>query len=215
MHEESLMTAAPQPRRSRWMFLAVSVITASAIAATIVGLTTGRHPTGPVDLRGHLVQAEEAPVPGESATADTGARFVVRSVGLDVPLGALDVAGGVVSPPGFTSAYWIRNEGVPVTDPAKGTVFVVMHSLRNGGVGPGNYLIDVPHRKAKVAKGAVIQVDGVAYRVTETGSVRKTQLGQQSTIWANTPERLVVITCLQRPGGGPSVDNLVIQAVRT
>lgn len=212
------MTASTQqPRRGRWAFLAVGIVTAVAIAVTALGFLNSQHhlSSGPVDLNGNHVQAEEPPVPGASATPDIGSRFVVRSVGLDVPLGAMSVAGGVVTPPGFTSAYWIRNEGVPVTDSSKGTVFVVMHSLRNGGVGPGNYLIDVQHRKAKVAKGALIQVDGISYRVTDTGAVEKAQLGEQATIWANTPDRLVVITCLQRPEGGPSVDNMVIQAVRT
>lgn len=210
-----MSTSTQQPQHGRLGFLIVGLITAVAIAGTALGFLTNQRSSSPEDLKGNHVQAEEPPVPGASATPDIGARFIVKSVGLDVPLGALNVAGGVVTPPGFTSAYWIRNEGVPVTAPSKGTVFVVMHSLRNGGVGPGNYLIDVAHRKAKVAEGAVIQVEGTSYRVTDTESVAKTQLGAQAKIWTNTPNRLVVITCLQRPEGGPSVDNMVIQAVRT
>lgn len=203
--------------RRRWVFLTAGVLTAAALATAIVGFTSTQ--TGPVDLKGHRVQADVAPTlapPAKvAATPDTGGKFIVKSVGLDVPLGALNAVDGVVEPPGFTSAYWIRNEGVPTKNPSKGTVFVVMHSLRNGGVGPGNYLIDVKNQKAKVAIGAAIQVNGVSYKVTSSQAVVKTDLSQTAAVWANTPNRLVVITCLQRPQGGPSVDNMVIQAVHT
>lgn len=197
------------------MFLIVGVATALALTGSILGYVATQ--SGPVDLKGNRVQAEDVPTAAVSASADpdTGGQFVVKSVGLDVPLGALNAVDGTVEPPGFTSAYWIRNEGVPTKDPKKGTVFVVMHSLRNGGVGPGNYLIDVKDQKAKVSLGTKIQVDGVTYKVTGSQTVKKTELSQSKTIWADTPNRLVVITCLQRPQGGPSVDNMVIQAVRT
>lgn len=201
-------------RRRRWVFLIVGVATALALTGSIVGYVAIQ--SGPVDLRGNRVQAEDVPSAAASASAvpDTGGQFVVKSVGLDVPLGALNAVDGTVEPPGFTSAYRIRNEGVSTTDSAKGTVFVVMHSLRDGGVGPGNYLIDVEHQKAKVSQGTKIQVDGVTYTVTGSQAVEKRDLSKSSTIWADTPNRLVVITCLQRPQGGPSLDNLVIQAVR-
>lgn len=200
-------------RRRRWVFLIVGVATALALTGSIVGYVTTQ--SGPVDMQGNRVQAEDVPAAAASASAvpDTGGQFVVESVGLDVPLGALNAVDGTVEPPGFTSAYRIRNEGVPTKDAAKGTVFVVMHSLRDGGVAPGNSLIDVEHQKAKVGKGTKIQVDGVTYVVTGSQAIEKTDLSKSSTIWADTPNRLVIITCLQRPQGGPSVDNLVIQAV--
>ncbi|MET3452295.1 class F sortase [Curtobacterium sp. 1544] len=202
-------------RRRRWIFLIVGVATALALVMSVLGYITTH--SGPVDLNGNRVQAEDVPTAAASASAvaDSGGQFVVKSVGLDVPLGALNAVGGTVEPTGFTSAYWIRNEGVSTKDPAKGTVFVVMHSLRNGGVGPGNYLIDVKDQKSKVGLGTTIQVDGVTYKVTGAQAVKKTDLSRSATIWADTPNRLVVITCLQRPQGGPSVDNMVIQAVRT
>jgi hypothetical protein len=197
------------------VFLIVGAATALALAISIVGYVATQ--SGPVDLHGNRVHAEEVPTSAASASAvpDTGSRFVVRSVGLDVPLGALNAVRGEVIPPGFTSAYWIRNEGVSVTDAQDGTVFVVMHSLRNGGVGPGNYLIDVKDQEAKVKVGATVQVDGENYTVTRSEAVKKTDLSQSSKIWADTPNRLVIITCLQRPQGGPSLDNMVIEATRT
>jgi hypothetical protein len=196
------------------VFLIVGVATALALTGSIVGYVATQ--SGPVDLQGNRVQAEDLPAAAAPASAvpDAGGQFVVKSVGLDVPLGALNAVDGTVEPPGFTSAYRIRNEGVPTEDAAKGTVFVVMHSLRNGGVAPGNALIDVEHQTAKVGRGTKIRVDGVTYAVTGSQAIEKADLSKSSTIWADTPNRLVVITCLQRPQGGPSVDNLVIQAVR-
>jgi hypothetical protein len=196
------------------VFLIVGAATALALGLSIVGYVSAH--SGPVDLQGNRVQAEDVPTAAASASADpdTGGQFIVKSVGLDVPLGALNAVAGTVEPPGFTSAYRIRNEGVPTTRAAKGTVFVVMHSLRNGGIGPGNYLIDVKDQKSKVGLGTKIQVDGVTYKVTGSQTVKKTELSQSKTIWADTPDRLVVITCLQRAQGGPSVDNMVIQAVK-
>jgi hypothetical protein len=135
-------------------------------------------------------------------------------VGLDVPLGSLDVVDHVIEPAGFTSAYWVRNLGVAPTDPASGTVFVVMHSLRGGGSAPGNALIDVGNGRARVQSGADLRVDGVDYRVVRTETVGKDDISHDSTIWANTPGRLVVITCLQRPDGRPSTENMVVEATR-
>jgi hypothetical protein len=204
--------SSPRARRRRWGFLAAGAVTIVAIAfGTIYWASTLQ---GPVDMRGNRVVADDIPTsaPSASATPDIGSKFVVESVGLDVPLGAINIADGEVNPPGFTSAYWIRDQGVSIDHAADGTVFVVMHSLRGGGIGPGNYLIDVENRTAQVELGANIDVDGVTYEVTGSYALDKAELAYSSTVWANTPGRLVVITCLQRPDGGPSIDNLVIEA---
>jgi hypothetical protein len=88
-----------------------------------------------------------------------------------------------------------------------------MHSLRNGAVGPGNALIDVDHARAKIKDGARITVGKVTYQVTKTEAITKTQLPGQK-FWTAGPNTLIVITCLQRPEGGPSIDNVVITAKR-
>lgn len=174
--------------------------------------------SAPLDMRGNAVQLEAAAptsheTPDTTRAVDTGSgRFSAPTVGLDVPLGALTATGGVITPPGFTSAYQVRNVGVDPADAGNGTVFVVMHSLRNGGVGPGNYLIDVEHARAKITTGATITVDGVNYSVTDAKVISKEQLAARADVWANTPGRLVVITCLQTPSNQPSTDNLVITA---
>ena len=165
------------------------------------------------DLAGNAVQVDgPTPNPSASATPSGTGRFQSPSVGLDVPLGSLDVVDNELEPPGFTSAYWVRNLGVAPTDSANGTVFVVMHSLRNGGEGPGNALIDVDNGKARIASGASIVVDDVEYHVVSTETIDKGQISRDKSVWADTPGRLVVITCLQRPDGAPSTDNVVIEA---
>jgi hypothetical protein len=161
-----------------------------------------------------LIRLDATLNPKASAVATGHGRFIARSVHLDVPLGSLDAVDGVVTPPGFTSAYLIRNYGVTPDQAGHGAVYVVMHSLRNGAVSPGNALIDVQAKRAKISKGATITADDVTYTVTGAESVSKSAL-PSSNIWTAGRNELVVITCLQRPQGGPSVDNIVITAKRT
>ncbi|NUU27792.1 class F sortase [Curtobacterium albidum] len=206
-------------QRRRWGVGLTAVAAAAMIAVAGVELLTpqprGTGTTTSVDLAGNAVQLDGPPPPAAASATPSGhGRFVVPSVGLDVPLGALDVADGVIEPPGSTSAYWVRNLGVEPSSAARGTVFVAMHSLRGGGVGPGNALIDVADGRARVAAGAAITVDDVTYRVTRTETVRKGDIAADAPVWADTPDRLVVVTCLQRPDGRPSVDNVVIEATR-
>lgn len=170
------------------------------------------------DLNGDPVVLEPGTVPDAStirtmdAEEDTGARFRAPSVGLDVPLGELSMSDSTITPPGFRSAYRVRNLGVSPDQATEGTVFVAMHSLRGGGKGPGNFLIDVDRQESRVAPGDRIEVAGVPYDVTSTELVPKDRLGATASIWTDEPGRLVVITCLQRPDGSPSVDNLVVRA---
>jgi hypothetical protein len=167
------------------------------------------------DLAGNAVQFDgPLPNPSASATPSGTGRFQSPSVGLDVPLGSLDVVDDEIEPPGFTSAYWVRNLGVAPAESSTGTVFIAMHSLRNGGEAPGNALIDVGSGSARISTGATIVVDDVDYRVTGTETVDKTKISHDQSIWANTPGRLVVITCLQRPDGAPSTENMVVEATR-
>ncbi|GAA4160641.1 hypothetical protein GCM10022286_16970 [Gryllotalpicola daejeonensis] len=146
------------------------------------------------------------------AIADTGPRFRVPSVGLNVPLGAISVAGGQLTPPGFTSVYAVRNLGTTRTAPGKGTLYVVTHSLRGGGKAPGNYLTDISRQQAAVKPGDVVFVGSTEYTIATSTLVKKTDIAAQNTLWANTPNRLAIITCLEKPTGVPSTDNLIIYA---
>ena len=218
------MTPRHAPRStSRWrrrnIVAASAVVVASGMIITSAALLAPHAQTvsdsPPTDLAGNAVQFDgPQPDPSASATPTGTGRFQSTSVGLDVPLGSLDVIDDELEPPGFTSAYWVRNLGVAPSDSADGTVFVVMHSLRNGGQAPGNALIDVENGRARIATGEAIVVDDVAYKVVDTETVDKTQISHDQSVWADTPGRLVVITCLQRPDGAPSTENVVIEATR-
>lgn len=194
--------------------------------------------SGPVDMRGApvavdgpagsaLAPTNEAPAPLEgSAPPQEGSppplaadpvteRFRVPSVDLDVKINAMEEEGGVIHPPGFTSVYWIQNFGVDLDSPASGTVYIATHSLRNGGLAPGNFLFDVETGRSRVPVNAAIYVGAVKYVVAEARTVKKDELPAQTDLWANTPNLLVVVTCLQTPSNQPSTHNFVLIARRT
>ena len=152
--------------------------------------------------------------PAPSPAAPTGDRFVAPTVGLNIPLKSVAAVNGQITPAGYTSAYWITNLGVAPSKSDAGTVYVVMHSVRGGGVGPGNYLTDVRRGRSALPPGATIDVAGVSFRVTGSRAIARDGLAGDAAVWAATPRRLVVITCLQRPDGSPSVANMVIEATR-
>lgn len=169
-----------------------------------------------VDLNGRPVREEGVTPSAETLEAmnaipDTGERFAVPSVGMEVRLGTLSMADNTITPPGFTSAYLVRNLGVTPAAADTGTVYVVMHSVRGGGLGPGNYLLDVGTGAAAVKAGDAVEVAGRSYSVTGSEAIPKHEL-PLAPIWQNVPGRLVIITCLQQPSGVASADNLVITA---
>lgn len=104
--------------------------------------------------------------------------------------------------------------GVPLTQGTQGTVFVVMHSIRGGGIGPGNFLFNKKAGTSAVPDGSMIDIGGASYRVTGWKAIPRGGLATDAEVWANTPGRLVVITCLQHANGSPSTDNMVIIASR-
>ncbi|MBK0297401.1 class F sortase, partial [Bacillus sp. S34] len=53
--------------------------------------------------------------------------------------------------------------GATLADRDNGTVFVVMHSLRGGATGPGNYLIDVDAQRSDVVAGSVVHMGDATY----------------------------------------------------
>jgi len=214
------MTRPRTGARPRWLIPTVSVVAVALVAIGGIGAVTAFAPHGQetMDLRGNQVRPDPGTTPDAETLksmrpSDTGAgRFLVPSVGLDVPLGSLTVVNNTITPPGFTSAYRLRNKGTSTQHPAAGTVFVVMHSLRGGGVGPGNYLINVEAGTARVQNGTKIEVDDVDYVVSGSQTITKTELANRADLWADAPGRLIVITCLQTPSGRASVNNMVITA---
>ncbi len=199
------------------LVLAVGLVVAGVVGIVQQGRPPAETPTLP-DLRGNRVDAAPGLAPSPAAVrrmdvrAADGAAFRVPGVGLDVPLRSLVTVDDEVQPPTFTDAFWIRDLGTSTRTPTAGTVFVAMHSLRGGGVGPGNALYDRATGAARVSVDDVVEVAGVRYVVTGTRTVPKPSISGDTSVWADVPGRLVVITCLERPDGGPSRENFVVEA---
>lgn len=172
----------------------------------------------PQDLHGNHVQLDSGSLPSRAqakamGVASTGLRFKVPSVGMDVALSSLSSVNGEITPPGFKDAYLVRDKGVSLAQATTGTVYVVMHSIQ-GGFGPGNYLTNVQKGTVSLPVGSTIQVGDRTYTTTGSALVRKTQLADDQAVWANTPSRLIVITCLERLNGA-STHNAIITATLT
>lgn len=148
----------------------------------------------------------------DAVSSANGLKLRVPSTGLTVPVGALNEVDGVIDPPGFSSAYLVRNFGATLSTAHSGTVFVVMHSCRGGAVCPGNYLINVAAGTSALTPGADVYVGELHYRVTGSQKVYKPDVHATADIWANAPGRLVLLTCLQVPTQSESTDNMVITA---
>lgn len=218
--------AEPGHRRAAARRRPAVALAACGVALALVGgfLLSHHHddtpPSATRDLRGKPVILAPGVVPPAPVVAkmrvndDVGTRFEVPSVGLDVPLGTLSMVDDNITPPGIDSAYEVRNLGVSPDRAGAGTVFVVMHSLHGGGVGPGNYLIDAARGTTSLARSAAVVVSGVTYKVTGSQAVPLDDLPDRDRVWAAVPNRLVIITCLQTTDGRPATKNLVITAVR-
>ena len=53
--------------------------------------------------------------------SNTGKRFIIDSVGLNVPLGSINEVDNLIKPTNYTSAFTIRNRGVPYWKTNEGT----------------------------------------------------------------------------------------------
>ncbi|WP_064109929.1 class F sortase [Leifsonia xyli] len=211
-------TGAPSRRRRAWpqLLAGVALILAAVGVMTLV-LTPHGTAEGTVDLRGNPVSTDDATLSPEAVAAAApepvaGVRFAVPSVGLDVAMEELTATAADIEPPGFTSVYHLRNHGTALDKPEAGTLFLLTHSIRGGGLAPGNALIDVKNQRSAVSIGATISVGADTYRVTGTEVISKPDLAHRSDVWSDTPGRLVLITCLQNPQGTPSQNNLVLTA---
>ncbi|MDR1791421.1 MAG: class F sortase [Propionibacteriaceae bacterium] len=221
LHEEPEAEREPKKKRGlMWLLLLfglILILSSATIILTSMFVPPVENATK--DLDGNWVVPEDDTGwndPDAIAAIDavdeipTGGRFIVPSVGLDAALGEANSYKGVINPPGFKSVYRIRDMGVSLDKAAEGTVYVATHSLRHGGRGPGNYLFDVDTGQITVKIGDEMIADGVKYHVVDFRSIPKADLGSQSDIWENSPGRLVVITCLQRPDNSASRNNVVI-----
>ena len=173
------------------------------------------------DINGLRVQPD-VPISEEElgqmdAKADTGLKFSIPAVNMNVPLGQINEVNNVINPPGFSSVYLIRNLGVSLDKADKGTVYAAAHSLRPPGMAPGNFVINTTSASIIVPVGSTINVGDRKYVMTASEIVDKNALGADEKLWANTPGMLVFITCLQYNDsskyvntGGHSPTNAVI-----
>lgn len=208
---------APRRRRRDWLLIVAATTAAGVGVALLVIAATGVG-SGSTSETSEVAGLDPGTLPPPAtiqamhSVSDVGLRFVARSAGLDVPLGELTMVDGNITPPGITSAYMIRNLGVPLSEATTGTVFVVMHSCRNACHAPGDWLTNRAAGTPSLADGDLITVGELTYRVTGWRKYPKASIGTQSDVWAPKPGRLVVITCLELPTGEEPVDNLVINA---
>lgn len=166
------------------------------------------------DMSGNkVVLDEELPDQGaveEMDIQETKDRLVLDRVGLDVRLKDMNVVNGNATPPTLDAAFTLRGYGL-ASDDGKGTTYIATHSVR-GGAAPGNKLIDVPNKSASVIVGDTVKAYGNTYEVEKVFTSEKDKTPTNDDIWEKKDGRLVILTCLQRPDGTRSVENVVIQA---
>lgn len=135
----------------------------------------------------------------------------VPSLKLTIPLEGLKVEDGQLTPPTFDTGYVVDGYSVPLTKAKDGSVYVVFHSRRDG-TGLGNNFFNQESGKPKVKDGAIITVDGLEYKVSETLTVPKDELPHRNDIWEKTPGTLYLITCLQNAQRTDSTHNFIVVA---
>lgn len=171
------------------------------------------------DLDGRAIQLDPAPdevEPAPGAWDELRARaprFSAPAQGLEVALLELGVRQGRINPPTLRDAF----EVLP-RDPELPRV-IALHAVRKGRAA-GNSFYD-QHRSGptiRVAPGDVLQLGAVTYVVDTVEVMDQLDAARSPAIWGRSPDqadRLVVITCLQRPDRtGPAQENLVIFAQR-
>ena len=83
------------------------------------------------------------------------------------------------------------------------------HSLRGGAIGPGNYLIDVDRGDRFFGSGAIVEVSGLRYAITQSSqSITKAQPSREDHLGKH-PWALGVDHLPAAIRGGPSIDNMV------
>jgi len=217
-NDVSMMPDAPQEEKKRKRrvlpLLLALVLICGGIGVGVYALWPKTGANTLVDLEGNIVVPDDpdatSPAFLEAADMvvdDGGEGFIIPSVGLNVPLGSVNEVDGVMNPPNFTSAFWIRNRGVSVENAAQGTVYIVAHSTRYG-VAPGNMVQS--NEQSLVKQGDIIQVNGVSYTATGWQAVPQGEIGSVEELWANTPGMLVFVTCVMRNDHQYPTDNLII-----
>ena len=175
------------------------VLVCAGVTIGIVSFLPGTKAGDLTDMEGNVVVPDDPSATSSAflqaadmVTDDGGDGFVIPSVNLHVPLGSVNEVDGVMNPPNFTSAFWIRNRGVSLDAADQGTVYIVAHTAR-AGKAPGNYVQS--NGQILVKNGDFIMANQRTYTVTDTFTVPQDQIGGREELWANTPGMLVFVTC--------------------
>lgn len=148
------------------------------------------------DMRGNTIRNEADTDDRMSQVPNLGKRFKVSSVGLDVPLGKVNEVDNIIEPTNYTSAFYVANRGVPYNQTNKGTTYIVMHALDDGGIAPGNFLIDSKSRVPKIRNGSTIDAGGKKFTVERTFRDGKKSVAENADVWDDSEKgRMVIITC--------------------
>jgi len=89
------------------------------------------------------------------------------------------------------------------------TAFIPAIDVSSGFVGIG---ADPRTGQTRVARAGLVKVDGATFRVSSWELIPGTEISSNSTIWANTPDRLLLVMCLQNVDGSTDSQSLVIEA---
>lgn len=166
------------------------------------------------DVPHHYPSAEEM-----NQVSNTGIRFQAPSVGLDVPFGMIDEVDGVIRPTNFTSAFGVRNRGVPYDQTERGTAYIALHALDGAGgdgdggetlsgIAPGNFIVDGVSRQARLGNGEIIKIGDEQFRVESYKRLGKGLITRDAEIWDDSiKNRVVIISCFPS-----STDNAVFIA---
>lgn len=141
---------------------------------------------------------------GAQASTTVG-RFVVGSVGLDVPLEQQAYTSTLI-PAGFTSAYSATGSGWGGAGQPR---LITLHSCSSRTDCPGNALTQ--QGRATVEVGGEISVDGRVYGITAVEIRSKDDIADSPAWTSLTSASLVVVTC-SPDDNTHSVANLVLRA---
>jgi len=170
------------------------------------------------DMNDRQVLITPAPDVANANVSPIKGRFMMPAHDLDVPLYLMSAHDGLVNPPTLTDAFVLRGSRA-VTPLGTTPLIVTMHAVR-GGTAPGNAFFDAATGTdaVRVAVGDLLYVAGETYSITAVVIMTQADAAASSSIWGMFPDgeqRLVVITCVQRPGArGRATENLVLYAQR-
>lgn len=139
--------------------------------------------------------------------SNIGERFVIPSVGLDVPLGTMNSYDGLIEPTNFTSAFVVTDFSPGWPNSSDGSTVIAMHALDEGGIAPGNFVVGTNNHEERTKSGDTITFNGKNYSISSQKRIGKGLIAYDKEVWESKPNRLVLITCLPN-----SNDNFVIFA---